>query len=69
MDNLFVFCVTCNRPLQKAITASLTTTELLQLFIPFVLLGLLTAFLGYQALANTQKLSRKPLVAAACVLV
>jgi uncharacterized membrane protein len=68
MDNLFVFCVTCNRPLQKAISASLTTIELVQLFITLVLLGLLTAFLGYQALANTQKLSRKPLVAAACVL-
>ncbi|WP_051291241.1 DUF2243 domain-containing protein [Pedobacter glucosidilyticus] len=72
MDDLIVFCVTCNRPLQTAITASLTGIELVQLFIPFILLGLLTAFLGYKALAfenNPKKvLSITPLVATACVL-
>lgn len=74
MNNLWmlIFCVTCNRPLQSAITSSFTATELIQLFIPFVLLGLLTAFLGYKALVdknNPQKtLSKTPLVATACVL-
>lgn len=72
MDDLIMFCVTCNRPLQNAIAVSLTTIELVQLFVPFIFLGLLTAFLGYQALAyknNPQKpLSRNPLVASACVL-
>ncbi|QEK51318.1 DUF2243 domain-containing protein [Pedobacter aquae] len=74
MNNLWmlIFCVTCNRPLQKAISASLTEIEMLQLFIPFILLGLLTAFVGYKALAFKNKpqalLSQSPLVAAACVL-
>ena len=45
-------CVTCNRPVQNAIADSASPVLLLQLFLPFVVLGTITAFLYYRAMAT-----------------
>lgn len=46
-------CVTCNRPVQQAIAETAVAPMLLEIFLPFVALGLITAFLYYKAIARS----------------
>jgi uncharacterized membrane protein len=64
-------CVTCNRPVQNAIADSASTTLLLQIFLPFLVLGAITAYLYYRAMARPVVLAvqrRFPYAAAFVVL-
>src|SRR5690606_13963883 len=69
-------CVTCNRPLQKTIIKTTYSISLFQIFLPFIILGLLIIALWYvgfvqpvkkQALADFM-LSKAPLLCTSIVL-
>ncbi len=49
-----VACVTCNRPVKSAIVNSASASLLLQLFLPFVVLGGLIAYLYYNAILKNR---------------
>lgn len=51
-------CVTCNRPIQQAIANTAVAPMLLEIFLPFIAIGFITAYLYYQAIAKTTVLTK-----------
>lgn len=63
-------CITCNRPLQQAISNSFTPINIFEIFLPFLVLGIITAFLYVKGnkVDNPPMPSKVPLVCSAIII-